>query len=124
MTERNDLEALAIALVNAKQNEDEAKKARIEAEEKLAEAIGGADMGTTSAKCGRIGVSVKRGYSYRIDAPQSFAKEFPDFVKVRESIEIIPAKYEVQREADSKLYREMSEHVTVTPRKVAVELKL
>lgn len=119
---RDDLEQLAIALANAKDVEANAKRARVEAEEALAAAIGGKDVGSTSVQCGRIGATVKRGWNYRIDEPIVFAKEHPDFVKTR--IELRDSAYEKVRESNPALFAELSQHVTVTPKKVSVELKL
>lgn len=120
--ERNDLEELAIALANAKDVERNAKEARAKAEEALAEAIGGKDNGSTSVQCGRVGVTVKRGYNYRIDEPTLFANAHPDFVRTK--IELDARAYEGVRDGNPELFAELAEHVTVTPKKVSVELKL
>lgn len=122
MDERNDLEELAIALANAKDVEANAKQARIIAEERLADAIGGKDNGSTSVKCGRIGVTVKRGYNYKIDEPAKFASEHPDFVRTK--YELYTRGYETARQDNPELFAELAAHVTVTPKKVSVELKL
>ena len=123
--ERNDLEELAIALANAKKTEDEAKAARIAAEEALASAIGGRDIGSTSVKCGQLNVTVKRGFNYKIDQPLKFAEQYPDFVKRTEKIEIYAKAYESLRETDPNgLFAEIAAHITATPKKVSVELKL
>lgn len=120
--ERNDLEELAIALANAKDVEANARQARIIAEERLADAIGGKDNGSTSVRCGRIGVTVKRGYNYKIDEPTKFAAEHPDFVRMKP--ELFVKAYESARTDHPELFAELAAHVTVTPRKASVELKL
>lgn len=119
---RDDLEGLAIALANAKKLEDEARKARLEAEEKLASAIGGRDVGSTSVNCGGIKVTVKRGYSYKADDLAALAKAFPELVRTRS--EVHASAYERLRNEDEKAFAEASKFVTATPRKAAVELKL
>jgi len=122
MTERNDLESLAVALFNAKNAEAEAKSARILAEEALAEAIGGKDNGSTTARCGRLNATVKRGYNYTIDEPTKFAEEHPDFIRVKYELAVKP--YEDARTNHPDLFAELSSHVTVKPKKVSVELKV
>lgn len=119
-----EIEKLAIDLANAKDVENNAKEARIRAEEALADAIGGKESGSTTVHVGRFGITVKRGFNYKIDAPKSFAEEYPDFVRRSERIEINSRTYEQQREANTELYREMAAHVTVTPKKTSVELSL
>lgn len=119
-----EIEKLAIALANAKDVENNARAARIEAEEALAAAIGGKETGSTTVHVGRFGITVKRGFNYRIDTPKLFAERYPDFVRVSERVEVNARTYELQREANTELYREMSQHVTVTPKKVGVELSL
>lgn len=119
---RDDLEALAIELANAKKLEDEAKKARIAAEEKLAAAIGGKDSGSTSVSCGGIKVTVKRGWSYKVEDIASFAERFPALVKTK--TELHTSAYEKLRDSDEQAFADAAFYVTATPKKVSVELKL
>lgn len=116
---RDDCEALAVALANAKRTEDEAKKARIEAEEKLAAALGGKSNGSSSFSCGCLKVTVKRGYSYSVENIETFASKFPEFVKTK--TELNSRAYE---EAIRSGCTEATEYVTVKPKKVAVEIKM
>lgn len=120
--ERNDLEALAIALANAKDVENQAKAARIEAEEALANAIGGKDNGSTSVKCGRISVTVKRGYNYKVEDIKNFSIEFPQLVK--QKFELNSSAYEQERLEDSDVFKAAAMYVTATPAKTSVTLKL
>lgn len=119
-----EIEKLAIDLANAKDVENNAKTARIAAEEALAAAIGGKENGSTTVHVGRFGITVKRGFNYKIDAPKAFADQYPDFVRSSVKIDINERAYETQREADTELYREMAQHVTVTPKKTSVTLSL
>lgn len=119
---RDDLEALAIELCNAKDVENQAKIARVKAEEALAEAIGGKDIGSTSVKCGRISVSVKRGYNYKVEDMKAFSIEFPMLVK--QEFKLNASAYEAERREDSNIYAEAAKYVTATPAKVSVTLKL
>ena len=120
----SEIETLAIALANAKDVENNARLARVEAEEALANAIGGKDVGSTTVHAGRFGITVRRGYNYKIDEPKSFAEEYPDFVRRSERIEINARAYETQREANTELYREMARRVSVSKKKVSVELSV
>ena len=90
-----EIENLAIALANAKDVENNAREARIAAEEALADAIGGKDSGSTSVHCGRFRITVKRGFNYKIATPKLFAERFPDFVRVSERIEVNARQYEL-----------------------------
>lgn len=119
---RNDLEALAIELANAKKLEDEAKKASIAAEEKLAAAIGGKDSGSTSVNCGGIKVTVKRGWNYKVEDIASFAEQFPGLVKTKQ--ELHASAYERLRDSDEQAFADAAFYVTATPKKVSIELKL
>ena len=121
MEERNDLEELARALFRAKAEEAQAKEARVNAEIALAEAIGGKTSGSTTARCGTLTATVKRGFNYRIDEPAVFAKEHPDYVRVK--YELRDTWYENAKDEHPELFAEMAKHVTVTPKKVSVELK-
>lgn len=121
MEERNDLEELARELFRAKAEEAQAKEARVNAEIALAEAIGGKSNGSTSARCGSLTVTVKRGYNYRIDEPAVFAKEHPDYVRVK--YELRDGWYEKAKNDHPELFAQMAQHVTATPKKVSVELK-
>lgn len=119
---RDDLEALAIELANAKEVEAQAKAARIKAEEALADAIGGKEIGSTSVKCGRISASVKRGYNYKVEDIKAFSIEFPMFVK--SELKLNTSAYESERREDSVLFKEAAKYVSATPSKPSVSLKL
>lgn len=119
-----EIENLAIALANAKDVENNARLARIAAEEALANAIGGRDNGSTTSHAGRFRITIRRGFNYKIETPKKFADKYPDFVRITEHIELNNRAYELQREADTELYREMAQFVTTTPKKVSVDLAL
>ena len=121
---RDDLKGLAVALANAKKLEDEAKKARIEAELKLAAAIGGKDNGSTSVNCGGIKVTIKRGYNYKVEDMDAFAERFPALVKTETETELHATAYEKLRDTDEQAFADAAFYVTATPKKASVELKL
>ena len=119
---RDDLEALAIDLFNAKKAEEQAKTARIAAEEKLAAAIGGKDSGSTSVKCGGVKVKVERGWNYKVENIEAFAERFPALVKTR--FELHDSAYKKLRKTDEQAFADAAFYVTATPKKVSIELKL
>ena len=70
-------------------------------------------------------VTVKRANSYKIDDEAAFAQHFPTLVKqIPAKWEIDVKAYEAEREKDSQLFRDASDHVAVTPKKVSVTLKV
>ena len=120
--ERNDCEQLANEYARAKAAENVAKEARVKAEAALAEALGGKDDGSTSFKCGPMSVTVKRGWNYKVDDIDEFAKRFPALVKVKP--ELHATAYEKARRENAELFEEACQHVTATPKKVSVEIKI
>lgn len=119
------LAELAKELYTAKRNEEAAKKARVAVEERIAALVETSVNGSRTVDTGVMKVTVKRANSYKIDDAAAFAAAFPTLVTE------IPAKWEVDAKAyeaelakDSPLYREASRHVTVTPRKPSVTLKV
>ena len=119
---RDDLESLAIDLANAKAAEEAAKKVRLECEAKLAEALGGNEDGSQSYTCGRLKVTLKRGWNYKADV-EWFAENGHGYL-LRMKAEFIGAAYENLRDSDPGLFRELAGHVVATPKKASVELKL
>ena len=119
---RDELESLAIELANAKHAEDEAKSARIKAEEALAERIETVGSSSHTVKCGRISVTVRRGYNYAVDDMSEFKAEFPDLVKTK--VELDKAAYEKFVGSGTSAADRAMQLVTVKPAKVSVTLKL
>lgn len=121
---RDDCEALAVALANAKRDEAQAKAARIEAEEKLAEALGGKERGSSSFSCGCLKVTVKRGFNYALRDKEEFERLFPEYTKVVHEVKLNEKVYEDAREVNAESFLAASQFVTATPKKVAVEIKM
>lgn len=119
---RDDLEALAIDLANAKAAEEAAKNVRLECEAKLAEALGGKEDGSQSYTCGRLKVTLKRGWNYKADVEWFAANGHGDLLKTK--TEFVGSAYEKLRDSDPGLFRELAGHVVATPKKASVELKL
>lgn len=119
------LAELVKELYTAKQNEEVAKKARIAVEERIAALVETAENGSRTVDTGVMKVTVKRANSYKIDNERLFAQNFPMLVKeIPAKWEIDVKAYEAEREKDSQTYRDACDHVTVTPKKVSVSLKV
>ena len=125
MIEDPRLAELVKELYTAKQNEEVAKKARIAVEERIAALVETPENGSRTVDTGVMKVTVKRENSYKIDDDSVFAMAFPGLVKeVPASWKIDVKAYEAERAKDSETYREACQHVTVTPKKVSVSLKV
>lgn len=120
--ERNDCEQLANEYARAKAAENVAKEARVKAEAALAEALGGKDDGSMSFKCGPMSVTVKRGWNYKVDDIEQFASHFPALVSTKPTFNA--TAYEKARREGGTLFDDACQHVTATPKKVSVEIKI
>jgi hypothetical protein len=139
-----NIETLAQELYDAKRAEDAATAARISVEERIAALIETGDNGSKTVEAGALKVTVKRALSYKADlenmrliagapikfVPAKAALDDKAFEKLRESNPALFATvldekaYEKLRTSDPALFATVAEFVTVTPRKVSVELKL
>ena len=125
------LAELAPKLHEAKRREDAAKKERIALEEQIAALIETGDKGSKTVEAGDgLKVVVKRDLTYKADidnlcavAKSLNADEAPIKV-VPESLAFDHKVYESMRESNPVLFAEFAKHVTVTPKKVSVTLKL
>jgi hypothetical protein len=131
-----ELTNLAEQLWDAKRAEDEAKTKRIEAEEKIAALIQTEESASKTIPIGGgLKITVKRGLNYKadMDALRNMALMAEDAeaelpVKLTDPI---PAgyifdedAYEALKESHPDFFAEIAQHVTVTPKKVSVTLKL
>jgi hypothetical protein len=122
----------ASRLITAKSTEESAKQQRIRIEEKLAELIPGPERGqkTVTLENG-IKITVERGFNYKADTagidgickgdntqPDRFAP-----IKTKTTTELDVTGYEWYRDNDSEFFGMLSQFVTVTPKKVAVQVK-
>lgn len=125
---------LAILVVNlhaAKKTEDQARRVRIATEELIAAEIPTEDTGQKTVTLNNGGkVTVKRSLSYKaeLDDIQRIFREMgqPELmapVKAKTTRELDVAGYEWYRQNHPDIFRIMTPHVSVTPRKVSVTLK-
>ena len=125
------LAELAPKLYDAKRREYAAKKERIALEEQIAMLVETGDKGSKTVDAGEgLKVFVKRDLSYKADidnlcavAKSLNAQEAPIKV-VPETLAFDDKVYEAMRESNPVLFAEFAKHVTVTPKKVSVTLKL
>jgi hypothetical protein len=116
-----DIETLVSDLYNAKKAEEQAKAARIAAEEAVASALGGPENGSRTFTTGTLKITVKRGYNYKVSDMEVFEARFPALVKTTVKKELNAKEYEL---AIASGPTDAAEFVTATPKKVSVELKM
>lgn len=122
MTEQEKIEQLVAELYNAKKAEEQAKAARVAAEEAVASALGGPENGAKTFITSTLKVTVKRGWNYKVSNMEEFKRKFPDLVKTTVKDELDAKQYEaMRRDCDVS---DIAEYITATPKKVAVELKM
>lgn len=122
---------LASELALRKLAEDEAKALRIETEERIAELIPGPEKGakTVTLKDGRK-ITVERGFNYKADCnaiESLFASEGETRfapVKTKTTRELDPTGYHWYETNDPDTFKLLAQHVTVTPKKTSVALKV
>lgn len=123
------VEYAVVNLISAKASEDEARKQRIRCEERVALHVPGPESGskTITLKDGTK-ITVKRGWNYKADCQGliDLARKLEmEYVPVKQTTryELDEKGYEWYRQNDRELFDKLSELVTVTPQKVAVEVK-
>jgi hypothetical protein len=119
--EVNKIEARVAELYNAKKAEEQAKKARVEAEEAVAAALGGPENGSRTFTTGTLKVTIKRGFNYKVSDMEAFKMAYPALVKTTIKDELDAKAYEL---AIASGPTDATEFVSVTPKKVSVELKM
>lgn len=118
-----DIESLVADLYNAKKAEEQAKAARIAAEEAVAAALGGPDNGSHTFTTGTLKVTVKRGYNYKVSDMDEFETKYPSLVKTTVKKELDAKEYEAMR-VNCDDVSDIAAYITATPKKVSVELKM
>lgn len=118
-----DIESLVADLYNAKKAEEQAKAARIAAEEAVAAALGSPDNGSHTFTTGTLKVTVKRGYNYKVSDMDEFETKFPSLVKTTVKKELDAKEYEAMR-VNCDDVSDIAAYITATPKKVSVELKM
>jgi hypothetical protein len=119
-----NIETLAQELYDAKRAEDAATAARIAVEERVAALVETGDNGSKTVEAGALKVTVKRALSYKADLDNLRLIAGAPLKLVPEKSALDEKAYEKLRTADPALFATVAEFVTVTPRKVSVELKL
>ena len=118
-----DIESLVADLYNAKKAEEQAKAARIAAEEAVAAALGGPDNGSHTFTTGTLKVTVKRGYNYKVSDMDEFETKYPSLVKTTVKKELDAKEYEAMR-VNCDDVSDIAAYITATPKKVSVELEM
>ena len=127
------LKILAMNLRSAKRQEESIKANRIAVEGVIAELIPGKDLGqVTETLPDGSKIVVKRGLNYKANLEgikSIWAGTEPPIDGIMAPIEskttwgLDVKGYEWYRKEHPEIFQQMTEHVTVTPKKVAVELK-
>ena len=123
----SDLETLACSLAVAKREEAEAKNKRIEIEEQVAALIETPENGSKTVEAGPgLKVTVKRALSYKADIEKIRALDLQGLpIKLKPAEwEFNEKEYERIREDNVELANLIGQHVTVTPRKTSVSIKV
>lgn len=116
------IDELAAKLVQARHAEAEARTARVEAEEALIAQIelGEQERKTLKTDNG-LKLTFQSGLSYKL-AKGCNAEAVP--VKRTEKIDLDTKAYEALRESDPETFKDISQYVTVTPKKTSVSVAI
>lgn len=126
------LKILAMNLRSAKRQEESTKANRIAVEETIAALIPGKEVGQVTERFpDGSGIVVTRGLNYKADLSEiegifatletSFNEYPPIETKTTRKLDI--KGYEWYRENSPEIFQQLTQHVTITSKKVAVELK-
>jgi len=123
-----ELAALSNELLAAKIAEALARSTRVDIENRIAAIVPTKDTGqrTITLPEGQK-LTVKRGLNYKADV-QAIEKIFSELeqfapLKSKTTVELDVAGYEYYREGEPEFFGVLSQHVIVTPRKVAISVK-
>lgn len=123
------LNSYALDLLDIKKQETKVRQRRTELENKIAELVHGPESGqkTITLENGTK-ITVKRGFNYKVsdfdDLGGCAPCDIPAPVKMKTTKELDVVGYEWFRENRPDIFKEMAQFVTVTPKKVAVEVKV
>jgi hypothetical protein len=134
MTANNEATLKIIAHLKAmKKAANEAKEALVEAEEAIVQHLEAyyspaPESGQKTYNIGGESVTVKRGFNHRanmegIEKVFASRSELPPPIKTKTTRELDTAGYEWYRTNHPALFLAISEHVTVTPKKVSVAVR-
>ena len=136
MSEQEQLNGLALQLAHAKATEDQATAKRIEIEEQIAALVPTEEVGQATVKVADgTKLVVKRGLNYKADVPavEATFRELPSGpddeplplpIKSKTTRSLDEKGYEWYRQNRPDVFAKIAPHVTVTPKKVSVELKV
>ena len=118
------IDDLAVTLANARKTEQDAREARIAAEEAIIAQVqlGESERKTLKTDNG-LKLTVQTGLNYKLD---SGYLEMMDCVPVKrtEKVEIDVKAYEGLRESDPRAFAAASQYVTTKPKKTSVTLAI
>lgn len=118
------LKSLLVDLAAARTDESEAKKRRIQAEEAIVALLDPGEKSTITVDPGNgLKVTVKTELGYKADV-NAIERIDSDLINAVTKKELNVKAYEALRTADPGAFARVSEHVTVTPKKPAVTLKV
>ena len=124
---RTDLDVFVDLLLDAKREEEQAKAERIKLEEQIAALVPGPATGQKTVKLDDgTSITVKRGLNYKADFDELVkvdTGEFPAPIKTKTTRELDVAAYEWFRSDRPEIFCKMVDFVSVTPKKVSVEVK-
>jgi len=125
------IEELSYELLAAKIAEMECVYKRVDAENSIAALVPTGDIGQKTVTLpGGTKVTVKRGLNYKADVQAVEGMScwdgltYPAPIKVKTTRELDEKGYEWIRENDPFTFQVISSHITVTPKKVAVSIKV
>lgn len=135
--EHGTLCQLARFLLTAKHEENEARKKRVEIEERIAALVPGPESGQKTVDLGNgVKITVERGLNYKAnldaisklfsdnaaDLPDTLG-QYPPPVKTKTTRELDVTGYDWYRENVPSLFVEIAKHVEAKPKKVDVSVK-
>lgn len=115
----SDIDSLLADLALAKTNEENAKRHRIAAEEKILEQFDLSDKERKTVKgTNGLTVTMQTGLTYKLD------KDFPENMPIKITKKLDEKEYEFIRAENPKVFAELSQYVTVSQKKPSVTLKV
>jgi hypothetical protein len=114
-------------LIDAKGDEERARRNRIAIEEKIAALVPTSEKGQQTITLGNVKLTVKRDLSYTadLDAIEGLLTnpELPPPLKSKTTRELDVQGYEWYRANHPEVFTQLTEHVEVKPKKVAISVK-
>ncbi len=122
--DKEELSKLTLQLAEARRDESEAKNRRVQTEEAIVALLQPGDKQTLTVEDGNgLKITVKTELGYKADVVE-IERIDSDLLKITTKAELDVKAYEALREANPALFEKVSEHVTVTPKKPTLTLKV